>query len=156
VAFGTRVRAARERIGHKKPDGLAEAAGISVRMANAVELGEHVGPKTLRAVARAIGWREQDVFDYVAGTIRDLPEPQRPSLPIGGDLAPLDEVLSADFEGLRKIARLYAHFEARREGRNHDSVDEERFMLWALKTRADHTEREASIPPDRSSKSDVS
>jgi transcriptional regulator with XRE-family HTH domain len=141
--FGKRVRAARERAGYKKPDELADAAQISRRMAFAVELGEHAGPKTLRAVARTLGWRETDVIGYIDETLTELPDPELPEPVATGDLAPLDEVLTSTFDELVKLARLYAWYEGRRQGRGSDPADQKRFMRWAL----DVQEREGGIQP---------
>lgn len=149
------VKTAREEAGYKSRPAFYKAAGIGKRSLENVESKEpnaaSVGETVLHAIGRALpGWTKDTPRIILEGG----PIPAIPTVPAvpTGQLAPLDEVLSADIEGLGKLARLYAWFHAQNEGRDPDPADEERFMLWAIDVR----KQRRGISPHKSNERDVS
>lgn len=152
---------AREAAGHRFRPSFAKAAGVGVRSIENVESLEpgaaSVGESVLRAIGRALPtWTEETPRIILEGG----PIPAGPQTPVSSaveteELAPLDEVLSTDLDGLKTLARMYAWYEARKADREPNAADQERFMLWALRTRAARTEA-GNIKPPAHDNSDIS
>lgn len=115
-----------------------------------------VGETVLHAIARALpNWTEDTPRDILEGGL--IPPTQQPNTTSkGDDFGPLDEVLEADLDGLKTLARMYAWYEGRRKNRPANASDQERFMLWALQVRAEHAARARGIEPRDGQDRDVS
>lgn len=149
------VAAARKAAGHRFRPSFAKAAGVGIRSLENVESLEpdaaSVGDTVLEAIGRALpNWTEDTPRIVLEGGAIPVhkPEPAAESQ----ELAPLDEVLEADLDGLKTLAKMYAWYEARRAKRSPNTADQERFMLWALKVRAERRD----IEPRSGTERDVS
>lgn len=155
------VKEAREAAGYRKRPAFCEAAGVSKRSLENVESLEpgaaSVGEAVLHAIGRALpNWNEDTPRVILEGG--PIPGIQRVPADISpadsmDELAPLDEILDANLDDLKKIAKLYAHFEARRERRTYKEADERKFVLWALRKQEEH---ERDIKPPAETNRDVS
>jgi len=157
--LGDAVAKARETGGWRFRTDFAEAARVageklSLRSLGAVESGEAgVGQSVLFAIGRMLpNWTEDTPRLILEGG----PIPSIEREPARGieftDLAPLDEILQADLDELKVIARMMARYIAKREQREPTIGDQERFMLWALQTR----NNQRRIEPPAETNRDVS
>jgi hypothetical protein len=153
------VKKAREAAGYRSRPAFYKAAGIGKRSLENVESMEpgaaSVGESVLHAIGRALpGWTEDTPRIVLEGGAIPVIETVPAASAESRELAPLDEVLAADLDGLKTLARMYAWYKARQEDREATIADQERFMLWALQIRAEHAKRD--IEPRGGAQRDVS
>lgn len=78
---GRIIKARREQLGFTSQKALAEAGNMGVRMVAAAELGEHVGPKTLRRLETALKWAPGHLDEVLQGGEPDQAPPVTREIP---------------------------------------------------------------------------